>query len=38
MVLVYFQMVFYVLDFVFEINMRIRGPCGFVFEMVVNKK
>lgn len=29
MVLVYFQMVFYVWDLVFEIDMRIRSPCFF---------
>ena len=29
MVLVYFQMVFYIWDLVFETDIRIRSPCFF---------
>ena len=38
MALVYFQMVFYVWDLVFEIDMRIRSPCFFEKSVNLTKK
>ena len=35
MVLVYFQMVFYVCDLVFEIDVRIRSPCVYSLLYVI---